>query len=196
MIPSSQSLLGGWKNNSIESLLEKHIKMMEPIARSDLAQQKMTNNSFQLPFLNIKIASKIAGLRTFVSDTPQPYRNLKEENTPNKKDEAFDSAYKCAMNSVGLTGDPLFDNWFWGAGYVMRQWAHISDTPNISLPLTPDDIAIARWCYTTRIAEGKRTAQQGFSTDLNEIQAFTQAINRIIVNILGGDIKLDFLPSK
>lgn len=61
MVAGNQAGLGGFANTSIESLLEQHTKMMEPISHSDLSAQKMTNNSYQLPFLKIKMADKIAG---------------------------------------------------------------------------------------------------------------------------------------
>lgn len=54
------NLLGGFANTSIESILEKHTQMMEPISWSDLSAQKMTNNSYQPPWLNMKIKDKIA----------------------------------------------------------------------------------------------------------------------------------------
>lgn len=98
MVGGNRDVLGGSNRVSIESLLDKHIKMMEPISYSDLSAQKMTNNSYQLPWLNIKIADKIAGLRTYVSTEPQITKTLKSEDTQSKKDAIFDAAFKCAMN--------------------------------------------------------------------------------------------------
>jgi hypothetical protein len=98
MIGGNRDLLGGSNRFSIESLLDKHIKMMEPISYSDLSAQKMTNNSYQLPWLNIKIADKIAGLRTYVTTEPQITKSLKSEDTQAKKDAIFDAAFRCAMN--------------------------------------------------------------------------------------------------
>ncbi len=100
MRPSNTNMLGSFSNTSIESLLEQHTKMMEPISRSDLSGQKMTNNSYQLPFLNVKIASKIAGGRVFLDDAPQPSKRLKKEETKEVKDAVFDAAFKCAMNEA------------------------------------------------------------------------------------------------
>lgn len=98
----NQNLLGGFANISIESLLEKHSKMMEPISWSDLSSQKMTNNSYQLPFLNIKFKDKIAGARVYMTEAPQQTKRLETDDTQEKKDAIFDAAFKCAMNEAGV----------------------------------------------------------------------------------------------
>lgn len=196
MVAGSQNLLGGSKNNSIETLLEKHTKMMDTISWSDLSQQKMTNNTYQLPFLNIKIASKIAGLRLYMHDAPQPTRTLKKEDTPQKKEDTFDASYKCAMNTVGLIGDEKIANGFGGAGFVYRRGATTADVQNMTTPLSPVPMENAGDCYQARMDQGRKEALKSFSTDLNEIQAFTQAMNRILLDILDADRKLDDLPIK
>ena len=95
-----QNALGGFSNISIETLLEKHTKMMDPISWSDLSVQKMTNNSYQLPFASIKFKDKIAGGRVFMSNSPQPTRNLQKEATQEVKDAQFEADYRCAMNTA------------------------------------------------------------------------------------------------
>lgn len=62
----------------------------------------MTNNSFQLPFLNIKFKNKIAGGAVFMHNTPQITKKLAEEQTSAKKASEFDALYRCAMISAGL----------------------------------------------------------------------------------------------
>jgi hypothetical protein len=62
----------------------------------------MTNNSFQLPFLNIKIKSKIAGLRTYITTRPQEVRVDKKEDTPQKKEAQFEKMKQCADVTAGL----------------------------------------------------------------------------------------------
>lgn len=76
--------------------------MMDPISWSDLSAQKMTNNSYQLPFLNVKIASKIAGAQLNIAELPQQTKRLKIDDTQEKKDAIFDAAFRCAMNEAGL----------------------------------------------------------------------------------------------
>ena len=85
----SKNLLVGGSNNAIETILDQHIKKTEKISWSDLSAQKMTNNSFQLPFLNIKFKNKVAGGGVFVHNTPQITKKLEEENTPAKQEAEF-----------------------------------------------------------------------------------------------------------
>lgn len=60
-VGTTQKVLVGGRNNSIETLLIKHMEKLDPISWSDLSGQKMTQNYWQLPFLNIKFRSKVAG---------------------------------------------------------------------------------------------------------------------------------------
>lgn len=79
--------------------------MMDPISWSDLSQQKMTNNFYQLPFLNIKFKDKIAGARLFITDAPQVKKTVEKEATQEMADAKFELDLKCAMNEAGLQGD-------------------------------------------------------------------------------------------
>lgn len=108
---------------------------MEPISRGDLSGQKMTNNLFQLPFLNVKIANKIAGGRISLDDSPQLSKRLKGEETKETKDAVFDAAFRCAMNEAGLSGDSLLSNGFIGAGYVLRRGQTTKDVQSSILPV-------------------------------------------------------------
>jgi hypothetical protein len=105
MNAGSMNALGGGEDISIEGIIDKHIKILNPISWTDLSQQKMTNNSFQLPFLNIKIKSKIAGLRTYMDTRPQEVRVDKKEATPDSKATQFEKMKQCADVSAGLNSD-------------------------------------------------------------------------------------------
>lgn len=196
MRPSNTNMLGSFSNTSIESLLEQHTKMMEPISRSDLSGQKMTNNSYQLPFLNVKIASKIAGGRVFLDDAPQPSKRLKKEETKEVKDAVFDAAFKCAMNEAWLPGDSHLANGFIGAGYVHNNQQTTNNIGKAILPVWPQEMDNLAGCYNIRIRQWQKIANDNFATDLNEIQGFTQAMTKIIVSILDADMKLDWLPTR
>jgi hypothetical protein len=76
---------------------------MDPISWSDLSAQKMTNNSYQLPFLNVKIAGKIAGAQLGMTELPQQTKRLQIDDTKEKKDAIFEAALRCAMNEAGLS---------------------------------------------------------------------------------------------
>lgn len=86
----------GTGDSSIEAIIEKHSKILNPISHSDLGQQKMTNNTFQIPFLNIKFKNKIAGLRTYMSTRPQEVKKDKREETEASKHAELARIEKCA----------------------------------------------------------------------------------------------------
>ncbi len=194
MVAASQTGLGGFTNTSIESLLEQHTKMMEPISHSDLSAQKMTNNSYQLPFLKIKIADKIAWARIYTQESPQLVKKFKTEDTLESKDAVFDAAFRCAMAEAGLPGDPILANWFIGAGYTGLR--NTTNVPNRKTTLGPTETQNLRGCYQIRVGLGQKEAYQSLSTDLNEIQGFTIAMMNTILSILDTDSKLDTLPVK
>lgn len=196
MVAGSQSGLGGFSNTSIESLLEQHSKMMDPISWSDLTQQKMTNNSYQLPWLNIKFKNKIAWGRIHMMESPQPKKNLKSEDTPEVKDAVFDAAYRCAMNEAWLSGDDILSSGFIGAGFVQHNWQTTENIVRTAIPLWPKEMDSLAGCYATRIGIWQKEWYKSLSTDLNEIQAFTSAMMSIILEIIDTDRKLDRLPTK
>jgi hypothetical protein len=191
----SQNLLGWYANVSIESLLEKHIKMMDPISWSDLASQKMTNNSYQLPFLNIKFKNKIGWWGVFISESIQPKRNLEREATEEIKNAKFDADFKCAMHEAWLPGDPKSVNGFIGGGY-MPGWKNTDTINNKNTPLGGVGMENLAGCYQIRLTESTNAGFDSLSTDLNEIQGFTYGMIKMIWEILETDKKLDTLPTK
>lgn len=74
--------------------------MMMPISWADLSQQKMTNNTYQVPFLNIKFKNKIAGARVFMHESPQEKKQIEKEATQNVLDAKFEADMRCAMNEA------------------------------------------------------------------------------------------------
>lgn len=192
----SQNLLGGGAIPSIESLLEKHIKMMMPISWSDLSQQKMTNNTYQLPFLNIKFKEKIAGARVFMHETPQPKKIVEKEATQTVLDAKFEADMRCAMNEAWLAWDLDLANGSIGAGFNQNRGQTSDNALLAKKPLWPIEMESLKGCYDIRLKDGQKELSKWMSTDLNEIQAFTRAMLNIILEILETDRKLDNLPSK
>ncbi len=192
-----------WRDDkSIEWLLNKHIEMMEPISRSDLSAQKMTNNSFQLPFLNIRIADKIAGARVFIHNKPQKVKRLKTEDTEEKKEAIFDSAYDCALIDAGLEPNKEKNPGAQGAGYSLVPGQTIGDVHLADKTLAPKDPTqitknpnIQTKCRNIRERISKQKREVVFVGDLNELYSFTEAATDIIAQILDAEkAKLDWLP--
>ncbi len=187
-------------DKSIEAILDKHMKMMEPIANSDLSAQKMTNNSFQLPFLNIKIADKVAGGRVFVNNRPQQTKKFKEEDTEEKRNAFYDATYRCAMIEAGLSPEKETNGGPDGGGYASSSQTNLSNITNTELNLTakkPSTVLqnknIQTTCGNLRTQMSKARRETAFATNFNEIYAFTNALSKMIANIAWGDTKLDSL---
>ena len=151
---ATQNLLGGGKTYSIESLLEKHTKIAEPISLSDLSQQKMTNNSFQLPFLNIKFRDKVSGGRTYLSSTPQPKDRYKKEETEEDKNAQYEILRRCAYEKAGLSADKKEANSILGAGFALRRSTTTETAENAVRNLGPTTVdSLGSQCYSEAIDE-------------------------------------------
>lgn len=196
---STQDALVWGKNNSIESILDKHIEKTDEISWSDLSAQKMNNNSFQLPFLNVKLSSQVAWGRVFFHDSPQSMKNLKSEDTDIKKEARFDQAYNCAMIDAGLSLDELKNAGITGAGYILKDGHDISNISNAISPLDPVDqekLQAENNCGTAYTSMSRSNNAVALAGQLGEIQAFTTAILDIINQILETEMRLDTVKSK
>ncbi len=193
MVAGSQAGLGGFANTSIESLLEQHTKMMQPISYSDLWYQEMTKNSYEDPKKNSNFGKSTPPiLRT--QESPQITKKFQTEDTPQSKDAIFDAAFRCAMAEAGLPSDPILANWFIWAGFVGPR--DTTQVANKTSTLWPSETQNLSGCYQIRIWQWQKEAYTSLSTDLNEIQAFTNAMMSTILSILDTDRKLDTLPVK
>jgi hypothetical protein len=187
----NMNLLGGGEDISIEGIVNRHIKILNPISWSDLSQQKMTNNSFQLPFLNIKFKSKIAWWRTYITTRPQEVKTDKREVTTETKLTQFEKMKQCADISVGLnsanTMSPL------GSTYQQRYGVNTMNIQKTSLPTTPQDLEGNKltWCLDLFLESGNEKLNDSLGTDIVQLQAFSDAFIQQIQNILNTGIKLD-----
>ena len=93
----------------------------------------MTNNTFSLPFFNLKL--RISGLRVYIAGSPQVTRRDKRDETPEKKKEDLEQVRRCAQASVGLPTDPIRANSLIGAGYMPTSSATSETITNRSAPL-------------------------------------------------------------
>lgn len=192
MIGGNRDLLGGSNRFSIESLLDKHTKMMEPISYSDLSYNIMSGNSFKGNNFGQDFAKTIAGLQVFAQVAgPNPTKTLKSEDTQAKKDAIFDAALKCAMNESWLPGDLTLANGFIGAGFLKPGTTELVQEK--TLPLGPQEMESLAGCYVIRMQEWQKNITKSLSTDFNEIQAFTTAMMQIIDQIIDRDRCLDKL---
>lgn len=77
----SESLLGGGKNNSIQSILEQNYKIVTRFAGSSFIQAKHTNNFFQLLLKNLRLPD-MSHIGVVTTSLPAPILNLPGNKTP------------------------------------------------------------------------------------------------------------------
>lgn len=192
----NHDLLKGGNSNAIETILDKHIKKTEKISWSDLSAQKMTNNTFQLPFLNIKFKSKVAGGAVFVHNQPQVTKKLAEENTEKKREEELDLAIRCAARSASVSTDANTSSAPTGAIAHTNQATNSETFANTPVVANPVETSIANGqdCQTAYRETIRAKHYSGFSTQVNELQAFSDAMNDIIRQIIETERRLDGIP--
>lgn len=159
----------------------------------------MTNNSFQLPFLNIKFAKKIAGGRVFMYNSPQITKTLEAEQTPQKKQDDFDEMYRCAMLEANLSTDEKKNASIIGANFLANQASNTENIKNLVLPSDPQDSANImknNKCASILKENFRKKQYNGFSSQINETAAFTAAMLEIINQILDEEKKLDTIPTQ
>lgn len=198
MVWWNQNLLGGGKKDTIEGILDKHIEIMWPIADTNLAGQKMTNNSFQLSWTSFKFKNLLPKPLIYVSNAPQRIKKDKKYDTKENKDEKLRAAYTCAMYDVGLPSDPNLANSTIGASYWINGATTPTNIDNTTRELGPSDPEKKNLdaCFDVALSEGRKTYYNSFSTDLTEISAFTAAMIAEVNDILQSGTKLDTLPAR
>ncbi len=195
----SKGALAWWKTYTIESLIEKHSKIMEPIANSNLSAQKHQKNSFQLPFLNIKFKNQISWAQVYIENSPQLQKKYKEEYTQSTQDQEFDSLQRCAYVSAWLPWDKDRANipaWVWYQFLTTTDSTNTTWTKKTLWTINPDDSSIASNCMEIALAKPKEDYYLWLSTDTTELEVFTSALISQISRALQIDTKLDTLQSK
>lgn len=199
MVSGWGNALAGWQTYSIESLLNKHTKIMEPIANSNLSAQKHQKNSFQLPFLNITLGNKISGWLIFMEDKPQLQKKYKEEYTQEMQDQEFDNLQKCAYIHAWLPWDKDRANIPYGVWYQFRTTSNSDNTQLYKKTLSvldPSEESMSVACMQIALWKPREEYYTWLNTDLTELEVFTSALIGQISSAIFTDKKLDTLRSK
>ncbi|MDD2565372.1 MAG: hypothetical protein PHZ26_00550 [Candidatus Gracilibacteria bacterium] len=83
MIMYTQSLLGGGKSETIEGIVDKHLKIVNKYAGKSLIQSDMTKNFFSLSILRKLNLPSMLHLGIVITHLPVPILNLKKEVSSN-----------------------------------------------------------------------------------------------------------------
>lgn len=180
MIPGQYWLM--WGNSfSIESLLDKHIGIMEPIANSNLAAQEFSMNSYEQLFKNLKLKN-LVGTLIYIDTRPQQQKTYKKEYTQEEMDKEFDEMQRCAYISAWLPSDIHRANilgWAWYQKDFLTDADTISDTVKSLSVLDPEESVLAN-CMSIGLGQARMEYYQSFSTDLTELETFTASLVSLI----------------
>lgn len=197
MIPDIIPPLGGSK--TIEEVIDTHVGKLEEISWSDLSGQKMTQNSFQLPFLNLKFKSKVAGGGFFMHDSPQQTKRLASETTEQTLQEEFDMAYRCAAASAQLRSNDTQNAGHNGSGYRWNRGHTTENFFNAMIPVSPlEETQVTNLgdCDEIFYQSARNQTYHTFNAQLNEFMAFSSAMNDIIRQVLDTETKLDSVKAQ
>jgi hypothetical protein len=184
MIPGNMKLLGGWNTESIESILNERYKEINEISQYDLTSQIMTQGFIQNPRPNFQFWKSIWGLKTFIYEKPQLTQNLKKEE---RKEDVEARRWRCAAMVAGLdSSDRVQLNAFPGMGYTNKWGANTATVDPRGVVTQVDADILKAWalCLEQEVTQARVGYYQSFSTELTEIQAFTDAFLTQIVSAM------------
>lgn len=201
-VSSSINLLGGRKNVSIETMLDKHIEHNKPISWQNGWLQLMTSNMMQLPCTwfacDLKNMVKWGGIYLVVKSGKKE-RSKKVEQTPEFKDAKLEQAVRCWFYSAGFsTSNLAMVNSVQGAGFITTTSTNTANikTSEKHLWVIDTDARALAGCMDVAIESGREAYYTSFSDDLTEIKTFTESFIKVINDVLGEWEKIDTLPVK
>jgi len=180
-VPWTLSLIW-WRTYSIESILDKHIGIMTPIANSNLSAQEHNRNSYQIPFINVVFKNKIPPRLLHTETRPQETKKYEEEYTQHTMDKEFDELQRCAYASAWLPSDRKRANilwWVWYQKDVITNSDNIWSREKYVSIIDPAD-SYLQDCMDIALGQSRKKYYQSFSQDLTELERFSAALVDIV----------------
>ncbi len=194
IIWGSANALGWGKTPSIQSILEKHQKILEIIEPTNLKCQKMTNNNGQSPS---KSPFTLGGLNVIIAKKWQPTKRFKSEVTPKTKSDELSKIAQCSYASVGLSTDLTQANGPSIAGYSLNTATTMGNIYRRSLTIKSQSIdqwALAANCFDLYMDQGRSTYYNSLMNDVTEIEVFTRSLAQTLTDIVNIGTGLDKKP--
>ncbi len=194
MIPGTMNLLWWGNSYAIESLLNKRYKEINEISQFDLTAKHMSTNFFE----NItKGLFKGSGLKTALFERPQRTQVLKTEERP---EEVMDRLWRCAASTAGLSSTEMIQsNSFTAWAYMNKEWSDTKTLGYRKVQINPTDEDLlnqSKTCIENEITLARKDYSSSFSTDLNEIQAFSNQIINSIQSTISLVDRMEKKPSE
>jgi hypothetical protein len=199
-IQYNESLLGGGKTYTIQSVLEQNFKIVTQFAGSSFTQAKHTNNFFELLLKNLDLPG-MSHIGVVVSSLPAPILNLPGKDTPRWASGESDSKKEFTemrtnlMKNYGVSVKS--PNALPGIGNNNRDYG-ITLLDGLSTDFAEAKFKPARSFTTnylpTKEAEIKNNYADSFAGDLVGFEAFTKAFVNHIGNFTSLVQKIDEIP--
>ncbi len=190
--------LGGSKSISIESIIDKHSKILEPISMGNLACQRMTNQMGEAPFDKIKFKDILTGGKIIYMTKPQEKKKFKSETTKDSEAGELLNIQRCALASVGLSTNVDQVNTPAIKAFSMNSATNLTNTEKRVIytnPENPDQSAIGANCFQLYMDEGRKTYYDSFMSDITQIEGFTRSLVQVITNIVNVGAQMDKKPT-
>jgi hypothetical protein len=199
-IQYNETLLGGSKTYSIQSILEQNFKIVTHFAGSSFTQAKHTNNFFELLLKNLDLPG-MAHIGVVVTSLPAPILNLPGKDTPrwangeSEDKKEFTEMRTNLMKNYGVSiKNP---NALPGIGDNNRDYG-ITLLDGLSTDFAEAKLKPARSFLSDYLpakeAEIKNNYADSFAGDLVGLEAFTKAFVNHIRNFTSLVQKFDEIP--
>lgn len=192
-VGSTQNALWWGKTTSIESIIDKHAAILEPI--QELSYHQMTNDMGES---SRKSAFSLAGLKVYYNTTPQKEKRLRKETTPQSEKEIMNNIERCANVSAWLRADPLLANTPTVLAIRQNSAATTENINQWSISTSPQwrDEKSLLGCVDTYMDEWRDTYYGSLMADVREIEAFTRSLAEVIEWTVTNLKNLSKLPTR
>lgn len=196
MVPWTATLLGGGQNYSIESLIDKHVAIMEPISNSNLSAYRMNRNSYQDMTFQAIMKNWLSQLIFLDTNSPQQVKTTEADKTQEVFDKKFSEIQKCAYATAWLNSDIKRANILCGVGYQMDMTNTSENTvwrseKNLCV-IPPEDRELALGdCMSIWLSAPRAQYYKSFSTDIIELDAFNSAMIEMLSQAIESHKLLD-----
>lgn len=192
-VGSTQNALWWGKTTSIESILDKHAAILEPI--QELSYHQMTNDMGES---SRKSAFSLAGLKVYYNTTPQKEKRLQKETTPQSEQEVMNNIERCANVSAWLRADPLLANTPTVLAYRQNSAATTENMNQWAISTSPEwrDEKALIGCVDTYMDEWRDAYYGSLLADVREIEAFTRSLTEVIEWTVTNLKNLNKLPTR
>ena len=194
----NQNVLGGSKSISLESIIDKHSNILEPIAATNLACQRMTNNAWQNPMDRLKLTWILTWGKIIYQTKPQQVKRFGSERTAQTEAEELNNIQRCAYASAWLSTNTSEANGPLIQGYSLNSATNMENIGKRTITTPPqntDQYGIGKESVSLYMDEWRKAYYDSFMSDVTQIEGFTRSIVQVMTNIVNINGKFDNLPT-